>query len=303
MQNNIVAKSNDLVLASYALTRHEQNLLLACISQINSLPGASPVSIDSRFTITVEQVKTLFYNGPTKRNAYRDLKKAAEHLFERKVTIKLDNDETLLTRFVSSVKFQPKDSQVVLRFAEDILPYLTQLEANFTRYRLVDTVELTSVYAVRLFEMIVSWHSKNRWSEKLDLDDFKHMMGIDNKYKQFSNLRERVIDTAIEQITKNTSYNVTATYEKVGREHRSVTFRFHKKGALLLTDADGVLSLDKIKRIVRSALFVADYNDHKLLSVEARQSNEAFWAAAEQLLASQPKEFSKRPFDEYLKSN
>lgn len=301
MQNNLVAKSNDLILASYALTRHEQNLLLACISQINSLPGASIVSMESRFTVTVEQVKALFYKGPTERNAYRDLKKAAEHLFERKVIIKLPNDEDLLTRFVSSVKFQPNESQVVLRFAEDILPYLTQLEANFTRYRLIDTVELTSVYSVRLYELIVSWHSKNRWSEKLDLNDFRYMMGVDNKYKQFSSLRERVIDTAIEQVTKNTNYTVTAAYGKVGREHRSVTFNFYKKGAILLTDAEGALSVDKIKRIVRSPQFVSDYNDHKLLSVEARESNEAFWAAAEKLLASEPKEFAKRPFDEYLK--
>lgn len=301
MENNLVAKSNDLVVASYALTRHEQNLLLACVSQINSLPDAPIVSIESRFVITVEQIKDLFYRGSTERNAYRDLKKAADHLFEREVTIKLDKDETLRTRFVSSVKFQPNDSQVTLRFAEDILPYLTQLKNNFTRYRLADTVELTSVYAVRLYEMIVCWQGQNRWSETIELDDFRYMMGVEDKYRQFSNLRDRVIDTAVEQINENTNYNVTVSYRKVKREHRSVTFKFYKKGAISLTDDKGALSLDKIRRIVRSAQFTADYNDHQLLSVEARDSNEAFWTKAEQLIAESPKEFTKRPFDDYLK--
>lgn len=301
MENNLVAKSNDLVVASYALTRHEQNLLLACVSQINSLPDAPAVSIESRFIVTVEQIKGLFYRGSTERNAYRDLKKAADHLFEREVTIKLDQDETLRTRFVSSVKFQPNDSQVTLRFAEDILPYLTQLKNNFTRYRLADTVELTSVYAVRLYEMIVCWQGQNRWSETLDLNDFRYMMGVEDKYRQFSNLRDRVIETAVEQINENTNYNVIASYRKVKREHRSVTFKFYKKGAISLTDEKGALSLDKIRRIVRSPQFTADYNDHPLLSVEARDSNEAFWVKAEQLIAESPKEFSKRPFDDYLK--
>ena len=301
MENNIIAKSNDLIIASYSLTRHEQNLLLACVSQVNSLPGANAVSIESRFTVTVEQIKSLFYQGPTKRNAYRDLKKAADHLFEREVNIKLGNDEILRTRFASSVKFQPNDSQVVLRFAEDILPYLTQLKNNFTRYRLTDTVELTSVYAVRLFELITCWQGQNKWSETMELDDFRVMMGVDDKYRQFSNLRDRVIDSAVQQVNDNTLYNVSVSYGKVGREHRRIIFKFYKKGALLLTDDAGALSLEKIRRIVRTPLFTADYNDHKLLSVEARDSNEAFWAKAEELLATNPKAFDKRPFDEYLK--
>ena len=36
MKDNLVVQHNDLVTASYAMTRHEQNLLLSCISQIDS---------------------------------------------------------------------------------------------------------------------------------------------------------------------------------------------------------------------------------------------------------------------------
>lgn len=67
-----------------------------------------------------------------------------------------------------------------------------------------------------------------------------------------------------------------------------------------MTDETGKLSKDKIRAIVRTSLFVSDYNDHQMLSVEARDSNEAFWAAAEALLLKEPEQFSKRPFDEYL---
>ena len=207
----------------------------------------------------------------------------------------------LRTRFVSSVLFQPEKSQITVTFAQKILPYLTQLKKNFTRYRLADTVELTSIYAIRLYEMVVCWQGQNRWSETLDLGEFRYMMGCVGKYKQFGQLRQSVIEKAVEQINENTAYNVSVKYRKIKHTYKSVTFSFYKKGAISLTDDKGALSLDKIRRIVRSAQFTADYNNHQLLSVEARDSNEAFWAKAEQLIAESPKEFSKRPFDDYLK--
>lgn len=301
MKNNLVAKSNDLIIASYELTRNEQRLLLACISQINSQPSASEVTVQDEFIVTTEQMKEL-YKDTSKDNVYRDLNVVANSLFEREVKIALPDNETLRTRFVSSILFQPEKSQITVTFAQKILPYLTQLKKNFTRYRLADTVELTSVYAIRLYEMIVCWQGQNRWSETLDLNEFRYIMGCVGKYKQFGQLRHSVIEKAVDQINENTAYNVNVKYRKVKHTYKSVTFAFYKKGALLLTDDKGALSLDKIRRIVRSSQFTADYNDHRLLSVEARESNEAFWARAEQLLAERPKEFSKRPFDDYLKS-
>ena len=300
MKNNLVAKSNDLIVASYELTRNEQRLLLACISQINSQPNASEVTMQDEFVVTTEQMKEL-YKDSSKDNVYRDLNVVANNLFEREVKIALPDNEMLRTRFVSSVLFQPEKSQITVTFAQKILPYLTQLKKNFTRYRLADTVELTSVYAIRLYEMVVCWQGQNRWSETVDLGEFRYMMGCVGKYKQFGQLRESVIEKAVEQINENTAYNVSVKYRKIKHTYKSVTFSFYKKGAISLTDDKGALSLDKIRRIVRSAQFTADYNDHQLLSVEARDSNEAFWNKAEQLIAESPKEFTKRPFDDYLK--
>lgn len=300
MKNNLVAKSNDLIVASYELTRNEQRLLLACISQINSQPNASEITMQDEFVVTTEQMKEL-YKDSSKDNVYRDLNVVANNLFEREVKIALPDNEMLRTRFVSSVLFQPEKSQITVTFAQKILPYLTQLKKNFTRYRLADTVELTSVYAIRLYEMVVCWQGQNRWSETIDLGEFRYMMGCVGKYKQFGQLRESVIEKAVEQINENTAYNVSVKYRKIKHTYKSVTFSFYKKGAISLTDDKGALSLDKIRRIVRSAQFTADYNDHQLLSVEARDSNEAFWTKAEQLIAESPKEFSKRPFDDYLK--
>ena len=56
--------------------------------------------------------------------------------------------KSYLPRFVQSVILTQKGA-VNIRFATDIYPYLSELEKNFTKYRLANIVQLTSVYAVR----------------------------------------------------------------------------------------------------------------------------------------------------------
>ena len=156
MKDNLVVQHNDLVTASYAMTRHEQNVLLSCISQIDSRKRLKK----GKHSLTVEQARDLFYNGNDQYNAYRDLKTASERLFERKIRLQLDNGKELLTRFVQSVIFDPNAAAVNIRFATDIYPYLSELEKNFTKYRLANIVQLTSVYAVRLYELLICWLDK-----------------------------------------------------------------------------------------------------------------------------------------------
>ena len=226
MKDNLIVKHNDLVTASYAMTRHEQNLLLSCISQIDSRKRLDEGQV---FTLTVEQARDLFYNGNDQYNAYRDLKTASERLFERKIRLQLDNGKELLTRFVQSVIFDPNAGAVNIRFATDIYPYLSELEKNFTKYRLANIVQLTSVYAVRLYELLICWLGQGLHNKEFDIDDFRRLMGIDDKYSQFGELKKRVIVPALEQINEFTDHEIRVSYRKVGRVFRFIAFSFNVK--------------------------------------------------------------------------
>lgn len=226
MDNNLVVKANELVLASYAMTRHEQNLLIACISQIDSRKA---IEDDKSFVITVEQAKDLFYDNKSADNAYRDLQTASERLFDRKVRLDIGDGKELLTRFVQSVIFDPNHGAVTLRFATDIKPYLSQLEKNFTQYRLSNVVQLTSQHAVRLYELIVCWAGQGQRYKELEMDEFRHLMGLDGKYKQFGELKRYVLTPASEQINESTDFGVRISFRKVGRTYRYITLHFGRK--------------------------------------------------------------------------
>ena len=173
--------------------------------------------------------ETCFYNGNDQYNAYRDLKTASERLFERKIRIQLDNGKELLTRFVQSVIFDPDAGRVNIRFATDIYPYLSELEKNFTKYRLANIVQLTSVYAVRLYELLICWLGQGLHNKEFDIDDFRRLMGVDDKYSQFGQLKDRVITPALEQINEFTDHEIRVSYRKVGRVFRFIAFSFNAK--------------------------------------------------------------------------
>lgn len=296
MQNNLVYQSNDLITAAYMMTIREKELLLACISQIDSRPDAPSISEQTKFIVTADQMKALFYHDGNVQNIYRDIEQATNRLYDREVVIALEDNKTLKTRFVSGVIYDPKKHQVQLSFAEYILPYLTQLRANFTKYKLIEVSQLSSIHAIRLYELIVCWVGQYQYSKSFELDDFKYVMGVAGKYKQFGQLKTFVIDKAMEEINESTNYKVTAEYEKKskGKGFRAVNFKFHRKVLSKLEDKDGGLSQDKIKSIVNNIQFMNDYNDHPGLSYQGKMNTDVFKSEMMLLIQKDPESFNKK---------
>lgn len=303
MKNNLISQSNDLVTASYSMSINEKELLLACISKIDSRPDRpEQVTPKTKFIVSVDTMKELFFTEKTRDNAYRDIKNAGNRLFEREVTIKLGGNEYLRTRFVSGILFSPDKAQITVTFAEDILPYLTELSANFTKYKLYEVAEFSSAYSIRLYELIVMWINQFQYKKEFDLYEFKELMGVQGKYKQFTPLRERVIETAINEINEKTNYKVSVSYKKVSRSFVGLTLSFHKKTLDKIADKNGTLSQDKIKAIVNSVQFMNDYNDHPELSYEGKMNTDAFKREMMMIIQRQPESFNKKgkTLDTYL---
>lgn len=301
MENYIVSQSNDLVLATYSMSTKEKQLLLACISQIDSREGAREITKQTKFTVTVEQIKDAFYNSRYDKNLFRDLSNVSARLQNRKVTIHIAEGDTLVTNFVSAVRFQKNKARVILTFAEDILPYLTELKANFTKYRLIEITELSSTHAIRLYELIVCWTGLYSFEKEFELDDFRYVMGVSGKYGQFGQLKESVIDKAITEINKHTDFNVSVEYRKVGRSFVSMKLKFYKKSLAKLKDKKGGVSAEMLSAIVRSKQFEADYNDYDRLSGQGKHDTDTFRSEMKNFITMYPEEFEKKPLENYLK--
>ena len=235
LQNNLVVKSNELITASYAMTVNEQRLLLACIGQIDSRTTLDNGAV---FRLSVEQARDLFYTKGDQRHAYRDMQDACERLFERKVRIALPESQELLTRFVQSIVFDPENGTADLRFAYEILPYLSQLEANFTKYRLSNIVQLTSSHAVRIYELIVSWATQGQYYKEMEIDAFRELLGLGEKYKLNGQLKEKVVNPAVQQINESTDFELDISFRKSKRTFKWIQLRFNQKAAAKAADLE-----------------------------------------------------------------
>lgn len=223
-----VVKSNKVVEASYMLTLAEQRVLLACIAQIDS---QAVLTENYRFEVTASGVADLA-GLESLSNAYRDLKKAAEKLYERSVIIDdpdLDNPQITQrkTRWISSIDYVPGEGKLVLSFSVGIIPYLSQLSREFTKYKLKHVARFESVYSIRLYELLVQWSSAGE--REIEVEWLKKQFQVEDKYNRLGNLKKRVIDPAVAEINEHSNLWVTYGQRKVGREVTHFQFRFGLK--------------------------------------------------------------------------
>ena len=297
MKNNLVVQSNDLILATYTMQKTDKELMLACISQIDSRPNAPEVTKQTEFIVSIGHIKALFFGKKSKneQNIYRDLEDASNRLYEVDITIDLEDNKTLRTRLISSIVFDPENNQIVLTFAEKILPYLTQLKANFTKYRLLEIGELSSIHSIRMYELIVMWTNQFQYNKEFTIEEFKHVMSVQSKYKQFGQLKTRVIETAINDINENTNYRVSVEYIKKGRGkgYKGLKLKFHKKTLEKIADKNG-LTEEKIKAIVDNVQFMRDYNDHPSLSYQGKMDTDTFKREMMFIIQREPESFNRK---------
>lgn len=211
------------------LTLAEQRVLLACIAQIDS---KAELTENYRFEITASGVADLA-GLESLSNAYRDLKKAAEKLYERSVIIDdpdPDNPQitTRKTRWISTIDYVPGEGKLVLSFSTGIIPYLSQLSREFTKYKLMHVARFESVYSIRLYELLVQWSSVGE--REIEVEWLKKQFQVEDKYDRLGNLKKRVIDPAVAEINEHSNIWVKYGQRKSGRTVTHFQFQFGLKG-------------------------------------------------------------------------
>ena len=223
----LVVKSNRLVEASYRLDLVEQRIvLLAVVHARESGRGLNAVDF---VPITAKDYGERF--GVDERNAYQQIKDAAKTLYERGFVL-YDTDpdsgkpRVIKTRWVSASSYIDGTGTVQIQFAGAVVPYITRLEAEFTSYRLEKIANMTSAYAIRLYELLMQWDSTGQ--RKVDLEWLRQILQVTG-YKAIKDFKKYVIDVAITQINAHSDLTVSYTQQKTGRNVSHFIFSFNHK--------------------------------------------------------------------------
>lgn len=233
MKNNeLVSKSNALIEASYTLNLVAQRLVVLAIIKARNQGELSKVGGIHRIT-AIEYQDHFVCTLPT---AYESLKSACESLYESEfVWIGEDEDgdpQKINTRFVQQAIYNDGKGYVEVMFSNGIIPLITRLSKEYTEYELIQIRNLNSVYALRIFEMLMQWQIVGR-TPLVTIEDLRNRLGIaDHQYKLMSNFKARVLDLAINEINEHTDITVKYKQHKQGKAIVGFTFTFMQKKAL-----------------------------------------------------------------------
>ena len=305
-----MVKDNALMNASYNLDLVEQRLILLAI--IEARESGKGINANDPLTVHAETYINQF--GVHRNTAYQALKDACNNLFSRQFSYqevnKRGNTEHVRSRWVSEVRYTDAEATVKLVFAPIVIPLITRLEEQFTKYDIEQISGLSSAYAVRLYELLICWRSTGK-TPIIELAEFKKRMGVlDGDYTRSDNFKKWVLDNPLEQINQHTDITVSYEQHKTGRNITGFSFKFKQKSGRKLpakevqqaTQRDAntpdfftQLTDKQIDLLVRSDLFLADF--HQLYG-----SSDDYATARVKLrkkLVEAPEQFGKIDFERY----
>jgi plasmid replication initiation protein len=228
MKNGLVVKDNALMNASYNLEVTEQRLILLAI--INARETGAGITSDSKLEIHASDYSKQF--NVTKEAAYKVLKSAVNNLFERQFSFQEETKKgvgTVRSRWVSRIKYIDDSATLEITFAPDVVPLITRLEQHFTSYQIIQVAQLTGKYAIRLYELLITWREVGKVPQ-IELSDFRERLGVEvDEYKAMNHFKSRVLEPSIKQINEHTDITVSYEQHKKGRTITGFSFKFKQK--------------------------------------------------------------------------
>lgn len=145
--------------------------------------------------------------------------------------------------FIVSYKYKKKDDAFEIKMQSEVIDLLKEyMRGGYTPVNMVIMFSLEGYYAQRLYELIKLWsNTKNVIEYKLDT--LKEYMMLDTKssYNLYSNIKNKVIQPAVDELNESGFLNLTWEEVKNGRKVETLRFYIHDMNVGLLED-DSVIN-------------------------------------------------------------
>lgn len=214
-----VKKSNYLNQASYKLSVVEQKLIAMLVAQIkNDATDFKPYSLNIKDFCSLIGIES---------SNYSYIVSVAKSLLDRDVHFWYVNDKgkniEVITKWLSSCVHTEGSGTVEMNFDNVLKPFLLQLRNRFTLYRLENILQLTSVFSIRIYELLKQY--ENIGSVFFTLEDLRKYIGIDDtQYKMYADFKRRVLVIAQKEIKSKCDIYFDYDEIKVGRSIGKILF-------------------------------------------------------------------------------
>ena len=259
---DLIVKSNKLIQALQSLSLSETRLLQIAI--IDARETGKGLSTDEPLELNATRYAEAFNISPDA--AYLALIEAEESLFKRQFTITNDDGSVTKSRWIQDANYKKGQGRIFVTLTRIVIEHVTKIdgfEQYFTSYHLKKTSDFKSVYAIRLYELLIQWRSTGK-TPVFEINKFRDQLGIGvNEYTRMEAFKRRVLEIAIEQVNEFSDITVKYDQQKKGRSISGFLFTFKQKklanGAISrqkginlsvkMTDAQRHLFANKLSRL------------------------------------------------------
>jgi hypothetical protein len=286
--NKVVVQHNALVNARFDLSTVEMRLFMAMLSRIGrddnefremhvplteivALSGRRPSSKDyQQVAAMCDQLvsRILHIERPPEGRRRR----------ERRASATPDFDKIPLMAYA---KYRGEEGALRVRFNDEVMPYLLQLQQNFTKAQVVQLLKLKSPHSYRIYWLLKEYATFG--TRVLGVNELKSILNLDGQYKQFPLFRLRVLDRAQQELSQT---DLPFEYELLrdGKSVAQIKFLFKPLQALSEAPKPPLLgwqlqlqqlgmasaSLTAIQELVASGTVTVDYLEFVVRSQQAK---------------------------------
>ncbi|MDF7814823.1 replication initiation protein [Hymenobacter sp. YC55] len=226
--SKIVVQHNALVNARFDLSTVEMRLFMAMLSRIGR--------DDSEFRemrIPLTEVVALSGRRPSSKD-YQQVAGMCNQLVSRILHIERPNPARRANRknsdpdfdkipLMAYAKYRGEEGALHVRFNDEVMPYLLQLQRNFTKAQVVQLLKLKSPHSYRIYWLLKEYSAFG--TRTIGVDQLKALLNLEGQYKQFPLFRLRVLDRAQLELAKT---DLPFEYDLIrqGKGVAEIKFRF-----------------------------------------------------------------------------
>lgn len=229
-----VTMSNALTRAGHGLTLAEKRIVSMAVSKLDSRQELPKEDLVPRTKITATEYAHEF--GLDMNTAYDQLRATAKILYKRSLTFyepaykrngKPLTPTEVNMRWVGEAKYHKREGWVELAWWPPLMRHLMNLKKQFTSYQLQQTTALRSIYSWKLLELLTRFESTGH--AEYSVEDFAASMDATEKQRSdFNNIKRRMIEPAIKELTEKDGWQINWEPIKAGRRVKAVRFTFKR---------------------------------------------------------------------------
>ena len=192
---------------------------------IMATPLARTTKISSNDPVFISSSEFSKECGIDLSTAYTALELASERLFTRFFGYTNAEGDRVKMRWLNKVIYKAGQGGSELYFTDEVLLLLREFDAlnPYTKYKKEVVLRLKKDYSLDFYHLAKKHQTMGGF--QISLDELFEQLGLPESYRtRMNNLKNRVIEPSLDEITANT--DIDLTYENVKRGRSVVGFKF-----------------------------------------------------------------------------